>query len=121
MDTFKYNAGATASNALWTGLPIITMPGRGYASRIASSLLNALKMPELITHSEQEYKAKALELAKNKKKLIAVRKKLSEQVKSAPLFQTEKFTRNLEKGLEAAYLRYFEGKKPSAIFVKDKD
>ena len=121
LDTFNYNAGSTASNALWAGLPLITMPGKSYSARMASSLLHALEMPELIANSEKEYGELALGLAKNRKKLNAVRKKLSRNIKTAPLFQTERFTRNFEKGLRAAYSNYFEGKAPEVIFVQDNE
>ena len=103
LDTFTYNAGATASNALYAGLPVLTKPGNGYPARMASSLLYAIDLPELIASSEEEYKTKAVEIATSPEKLKALKNKLHTNKKSAPLFDSELFTRNLEKGLIKAH------------------
>ena len=63
IDTWPYNGGTTASDALWAGLPVLTMAGRSYAARMAGSLLHAVGLPELVTHSPQAYEALALRLA----------------------------------------------------------
>ena len=65
LDTYPYNAGTTASDALWMGLPVLTLSGNSFSSRIAASLLNAVNIPELITNSQSKYEAKAIELATN--------------------------------------------------------
>ena len=69
LDTFNYNAGATASDALRAGLPVITKQGLGYSARMASSLLQALKLPELIAYSIEEYENIAYQLATNPERL----------------------------------------------------
>jgi len=97
LDTSPYNAGTTASDALWSGLPVLTLAGRTFASRIASSLLQALGMPELITHSVQEYEDLAVEIGQNPIKLDALRKKLKTQKVKSNLFNTSKFTVELER------------------------
>jgi len=65
LDTLPCNAHTTASDALWAGLPVLTCMGESFASRVAASLLNAIELPELITDTQQEYEALAIELAKD--------------------------------------------------------
>jgi len=119
LDTFHYNAHSTASDALWAGLPVITLAGQSFAARVAASLLNAIGLPELITHSASDYERLALELARDPQKLSALKAKLAGLKNGAPLFDTGRFTRNLESGYAQAYQRYFEGKIPAHIMVTD--
>jgi predicted O-linked N-acetylglucosamine transferase (SPINDLY family) len=72
LDTHPYNAHTTASDALWTGLPLLTLMGRSYASRVAASLLSAIGLPELITSNQEEYEALAIELAINPQNLADI-------------------------------------------------
>jgi predicted O-linked N-acetylglucosamine transferase (SPINDLY family) len=115
LDTSPYNAHTTASDALWTGLPVLTCAGDTFASRVAGSLLTAVGLPELITYSPQAYEALALRLARNPGELAGLRDKLLRNRSTAPLFDTPAFTRHLE----AAYLRmwenYLAGQPPRAI------
>jgi protein O-GlcNAc transferase len=104
LDTFPYNAGTTASDALWSGVPVLTLIGQSFASRIAASLLNAIGLPELVTCTQEEYEALAIELALNTKKLADIKLKLAKNRLSAPLFDTPLFTKNLE----AAYIQMHE-------------
>ena len=69
IDTFPYTAHTTCSDALWAGLPVVTRIGNSFASRVSASLLNAIGLPELISHSEKEFENLALELANDKDKL----------------------------------------------------
>ena len=78
LDSFTYNAGATASNALWAGLPVLTKLGRGYAARMAGSLLQSLGLPELITTTEEAYESLALELATEPQNLSIIKKNLAD-------------------------------------------
>lgn len=96
LDTFPFNAGTTANDALWMGLPVLTLSGRAFASRMAGALLTAAGLPELITHDLQAYEDLAVELANDKKALKALRQKLADAKTSSPLFDSEKFTRDLE-------------------------
>ena len=96
LDTMPYNAHTTASDALWAGLPVITVLGDTFASRVAASLLRAAGMPELVTDSLQHYEALALNLARDPAALSAVRAKLARLRDSCALFDTALFTRNLE-------------------------
>jgi protein O-GlcNAc transferase len=119
LDTFNYNAHTTASDALWVGLPVVTKLGEGFAARVAGSLLNAVGLPELITHSEEAYEALILKLATSPKKLSAIKEKLEANRLSKPLFNTEQYTKHLENGYQQAYQRYFEGKEPDTIIVPE--
>jgi predicted O-linked N-acetylglucosamine transferase (SPINDLY family) len=117
LDTFHYNAHSTASDALWAGLPVITLAGQGFAARVAASLLNAIGLPELVTHSAEDYERLALELARDSQKLAALKTKLAGLRSATPLFDTERFTRHLEDGYAQAYQHYFEGNAPANIHV----
>ena len=104
LDTFPYNAGTTASDALWVGLPVLTLMGQSFASRMAASLLNAIGLPELITNTQAEYETLAIELAMNHQKLRDIKLKLANNRLTAPLFGTPLFVKNIE----AAYLTMVE-------------
>ena len=119
LDTFNVNAGVTAGDALWVGLPIVTKLGKGLSARICGSLLKAIGMPELITETEQEYEALILDLATNPKRLSSIKRKLAGNRLSKPLFNTELFTKHLEDGYQQAYQRYFDGKNPANIYVNE--
>jgi len=117
LDTFPCNAYTTASDALWAGLPLVTLVGESFASRVAASLLNAILMPELITSTQEEYETLAIELALNPEKLTAIRQKLEKNQLTTPLFDTERFTRNIEEAYMAMYERYQEGLPPEHIVL----
>lgn len=104
LDTFPYNAGTTASDALWAGLPVITLMGRSFASRVAASLLNAIGLPELITTTKEEYEALVIELASNPQKFEDIKLRLAHNRLTTPLFDSPLFTKNLE----AAYIEMYE-------------
>jgi predicted O-linked N-acetylglucosamine transferase (SPINDLY family) len=117
LDTFPYNAGTTASDALWTGLPILTRMGRSFASRVAASLLNAIGLPELITNTQEEYEALAIELAMNPQKLADIKLKLVHTRLTTPLFDTPLFTKNLESAYTKMYERYQNDLGPDHISI----
>ncbi len=96
LDTSPYNAHTTCSDALWMGLPVVTCVGETFPSRVAGSLLTALGVPELITYNLESYHALALELATDKSKYANIRSKVIANRESAPLFDSRKFTRDLE-------------------------
>jgi len=115
LDTHPYSAQDTAADALRLGLPVLTRAGETFASRIAGSLLTAAGLPELITDSEAAYSSLAVRLAHAPDALAVLRAKVARCRNSAPLFDTPRFTRNLER----AYRRMAElrasGHPPSAI------
>lgn len=108
LDTFPYGAHTSASDSLWSGLPIITKVGDTFASRVAASLLTAIGIDELITTSDEQYINLAIELANNPKKLDLIKNKLNKNIKTKPLFDTKRFTKNLETGYYLANKRYLE-------------
>jgi protein O-GlcNAc transferase len=117
LDTLPYNAHTTASDALWAGLPILTQIGGTFAGRVAASLLNAIDLPELITHSREEYETLAIDLALNREKLKTIREKLARNRTVAPLFDTALYTRHLEAAYEAMYQRYKAGLPPDHLEI----
>jgi predicted O-linked N-acetylglucosamine transferase (SPINDLY family) len=117
IDTLPYNAHTTTSDALWAGLPVLTCMGNSFASRVAASLLNAIDLPELITHTHEEYEAKAIELATNPDKLREIKNKLDRNRLTTPLFDTKLFTKHIEAAYEAMYARYRAGLPPDVIEV----
>jgi protein O-GlcNAc transferase len=104
LDTLPYNAHTTASDALWTGLPVVTCQGNAFAGRVAASLLKAIGLPELVTHNLGDYEALALRLATDAAMLQRVRETLAGNRLSHPLFDTDRFRR----GIEAAYTRMWQ-------------
>jgi len=117
LDTLPYNAHTTASDALWAGLPVLTCMGESFASRVAASLLNAIELPELITTSQEQYEVKAIELAFNKEKLKAIKRKLERNKLNTPLFDTLKFTNHIEAAYVQMYERYHSDLSPDHIFI----
>jgi len=106
LDTFPYNAHTTASDALWAGLPILTLMGNSFASRVAASLLNAIGLTELIVNTPEKYEALAIELALNPKKLSNIKSKLVNNRLTTSLFDTPVFAKNLEIAYIKTYERY---------------
>jgi protein O-GlcNAc transferase len=96
LDTFNFNAHTTAADALWAGVPVITKLGSSFASRVAGSLLTALDMPELVARSVSEYENIALDLAAQPQKLATVKDKLRHNRDREALFDTERYTRDME-------------------------
>ena len=117
LDTFPYNAHTTASDALWTGLPVLTLIGRSFASRVAASLLNAVGLPELITNTQEEYESLAIELAMNPQKLTDIKLKLAKNRLTTPLFDTPLFTKNLEDAYIKMHERYQADLEPDHIVI----
>lgn len=115
LDAFNVNAHTTASDALWAGLPLVTLLGKQFAARVAASILKAANMPELVAKDEAEYEAIALDLALNPDKVQTIKQKVRAQIKTCPLFDTKVYTRDLEAGFDAAYERYLNGQEPDDI------
>jgi hypothetical protein len=118
LDTLPFNSGTTASDALWAGLPVLTQIGQSFAGRMAASLLNAIELPELITHTQAEYEALAIELAINPEKLQAIKEKLAKNRLTTPLFNTPLFTKNLELAYTQIYQRYQVGLAPDHLVAE---
>jgi predicted O-linked N-acetylglucosamine transferase (SPINDLY family) len=119
IDTLPYNAHTTASDALWAGLPVLTCMGESFASRVAASLLNAIELPELITRTQEQYEATAIELATTPEKLKSIKEKLERNKLTTALFDTPRFTKNIEAAYKQIYERYQADLSPSNIYVKN--
>jgi protein O-GlcNAc transferase len=119
LDTFNYNAHTTASDALWTGLPLITKVGDQFAARVSASLLTAVGLPELITTTAEDYETLILDFAQNPEKLIATKQKLTANLMKFPLFDTKLYTKNFERALKKAYYLYFNNQEPKDIFLNN--
>ena len=117
LDSFPYNAHTTTSDALWAGLPVLTLAGRTFASRVAGSLLRTIGLPELITTSLEDYEAMALRLARNPGLLAELRTRLESNRKTCGLFDGGQFARNIEKAYVAMWEIYMAGEKPRAFTV----
>jgi protein O-GlcNAc transferase len=117
LDTMPYGAHTTASDALWVGLPVITMLGPTFPARVAASLLQALGLPELIANSPEAYEALALRLARDPAALDAIRTKLASNRATHPLFDTARFTRNLEAAYFYMWDRAERAEPPMTFFV----
>ncbi len=96
LDTFPYNAGTTASDAIRMGLPIITRMGKSFASRLAASILNGVKLPELIALNQNEYESLAISLGNNPSKLKNIKEKLLNSMSSSPLYDSFNQVKSLE-------------------------
>ncbi|MFK7965630.1 MAG: acetylglucosamine transferase [Burkholderiaceae bacterium] len=100
LDTFPYNAGATASDLLWMGTPILTRSGRTYISRMAGSLLTAVGLPELITESLADYEKLAIALGRNPARAKAYKRYLLEAGHQSKLFDVPALVRDIEAGYQ---------------------
>jgi protein O-GlcNAc transferase len=113
LDTLPYNAHTTASDALWAGLPLLTCTGSTFASRVATSVLHAVGLPELATADLAQYEALALELATHPARLAELRSRLAEHRTTYPLFDTARFCRDLEHAFRHMWLRQQSGLPPA--------
>jgi predicted O-linked N-acetylglucosamine transferase (SPINDLY family) len=117
LDTDTYNAHTTAADALWAGLPLLTMRGTSFAGRVADSLLRAVGLPELVADDLADYERRAVAFARAPERLGALRVRLDRSRATAPLFDTGRFTRGLETAFETAWARHVAGRAPAAFAV----
>jgi predicted O-linked N-acetylglucosamine transferase (SPINDLY family) len=117
LDSFAVNAHTTASDALWGGLPVLTMAGQQFAARVCASLLHAVGLPELVTQTEQDYAAVALELARDPLRLAELRARLAANRLTHPLFDTALHTRRLEAAFVAMHERSRAGLMPDHLAI----
>ena len=117
LDTLPCNAHTTASDALWSGLPMLTCLGETFAGRVGASLLKAIGLPELITNTLESYERMAVDLASDPEKLAAIRRVLAGNRQTTPLFDTGLYTKHIEAAYQAMYERYQAGLSPDHIVV----
>jgi len=117
LDTYPYNAHTTASDALWSGLPVVTRIGNSFASRVAASLLTAIDLPELITRSIEDYENLAISLANNPARLSELKTKLKQNIGTKRLFDMRQYMREYESALKQMHQRFVDGQAPAVIDV----
>lgn len=117
LDTLPVNAHTTTSDALWAGLPVLTCMGQTFASRVAGSLLSAVGLPELITHTLDDYEAMALTLATSPILLATIKHKLQQQRDSSALFDITRARLGFESAYETMWRRYQQGLPPTHFSV----
>ena len=115
LDTFPYNAHASALDALWAGLPVLTCEGRSFASRVAASVLRTIDLPQLITGSLSQYEDTATSLAQDPVRLSRIREALAYNRASTALFDTSRYTKNLEATYERIHDRHHSGAAPEHV------
>jgi protein O-GlcNAc transferase len=96
LDTFPVTAHTTASDALWVGLPVLTLAGKSMVSRVAGSLLNNINMRDLITYNYDDYKKMALKLSNNNTYYTDIKSRLEKERLTSSLFDTKQYTKDLE-------------------------
>ncbi len=117
LDTLPFGAGATASDVLWAGVPLLTCAGEAFASRMAGSLLRTAGLPELVTFSLQEYERRALELLSSPARLAELRSRVEEARQCSALFDTGRYTRSLEAAYRQMAQRARRGDRPTRIRI----
>jgi predicted O-linked N-acetylglucosamine transferase (SPINDLY family) len=117
LDTLPYNAHATACDALWAGVPVVTLTGTSFAGRVGTSLLSAIGLPELIADTPAAYESIALKLARDPQRLAKVKRKLARNRETHPLFDTAHYTRNLETAFSMMWRRHQNGDPPQSFAV----
>jgi protein O-GlcNAc transferase len=118
LDSLPYNAHTTASDALWAGLPLLTLTGTTFAGRVATSLLNAADLPELVTATPQDYENCAAELAHDPLALRALRDRLAASRDTCALFDTTLFRRHIEAAYRDIWDRRCAGLAPKSFAVR---
>ena len=117
LDTFNVNAHTTASDALWAGLPVVTKLGKSFVARVAASLLNSVGLQELITENNKDYEDLIFDLASKPQRLKKIRDKLILNRNICPLFNTEVYTKDLEKSYKTIYHNYINGQSFKDIYI----
>ena len=117
LDSLPYNSHTTASDALWVGLPIVTLQGQSFAARVASSLLTAMGLPQLITHSAEQYENLAVEIATNPRMLTEIKNTISANKQETSLFNSALTTQQIEASYEKMVEQKLNHLPPTSIVV----
>ena len=118
VDTLPYNAHTTASDALWAGLPVLTCRGSTFVGRVATSILQAVGLPELVTSDLEAYEALALRLATDAPLLRGLRDRLAQNRTTWPLFDTDRFRRHMESAYATMWQLCASGESPRSFSVE---
>ncbi len=119
LDTLPYNAGTTASDALWAGLPVLTLAGESFAARMGASVVTAAGFPELVARSRADYERRAIELASDAPRLGALKTRLAAERDRCALFDTLAVTAQLESLYEQMYERHLAGLPAEHLFARE--
>ena len=119
LDSLPANAHTTASDALWAGVPVLTLRGSAFSGRVAASLLESVGLPELVTETGAEYEALALRLASDAGELDAIRSRLADNRATASLFDSDRFRRNIETAYRQMWSIHRGGGKPRSFAVEE--
>ena len=120
LDTHPYNAHTTASDALRVGLPILTLMGNSFSSRVAASLLKSVNLQELIASDPNEFELIAIDIAKNPKKLQQLKSNLKNSLTTSTLYNSTLFTKQIESLYKMMYKRYADNLPPDHIYITNK-
>jgi predicted O-linked N-acetylglucosamine transferase (SPINDLY family) len=120
LDTFPYNGTTTACEALWMGVPVITLSGKTHASRVGVSLLSNVGHKELIANAQEDYIEIAVKLAHDRERLLSLRRGLRDRMAQSPLTDAKRFTANLEKSYREIWIQWcktagYDGKQPEDL------
>ncbi len=119
LDSWPCGAHTTAGEALWVGCPVLTKLGSSLAGRVAASLLTSVGLPELIVSDRASFIRTAVDLASNRVRLSNLRAKLAANALNAPLFDTRRTTRHLERAFKVMIERHRRGEAPSSLTVEE--
>ena len=119
LDTLLYNGHTTTSDALFAGVPVLTVAGTHFPGRVAASILQSIGAPELVTGSLAEYQAMALRLATDEESRLALRARIELNRRHWPLFDTDRYVRNLETGYEQVWQAWLDNRPPRALRIVD--
>lgn len=117
LDTFTYNGHTTTSDLMLAGVPVLTLKGDHFASRVSASILTAMDIPELITEAPGHYRDRAIQLATEGDELAAIRQKIHNTIKTSPMFDTEKWVKDFESALIEAWHNKVDNKPATAIKI----
>ena len=112
LDTFPYNAHTTCSDSLRMGIPVLTLKGKSFASRVATSLLNSMNLSELVTEKLNDYEEMALKISNNPEMLDQLKDKILRNKESSNVFKPQIYTNNIEKSYKKVYQNYIDGLEP---------
>lgn len=119
LDTFNVTAATTCLDALWSGLPVLTRPGRHFCARLGASMVHTAGLDELIVDSAAQYRETAIALANDSERLAKLREKVVAARHHSPLFDLQRFMWGLDAGLEAIWERHRTGKPPISMTIAD--
>jgi predicted O-linked N-acetylglucosamine transferase (SPINDLY family) len=112
LDTFPYGAHTTAADAMWMGVPVLTIPGKSFAARVCASVSHAAGVGELVCETREIYLARAIELGRNPEKVGALKQRLIAGRQSSLLFDTQRLVRDLEDLYRGMWQDFQNGQRP---------